>query len=135
MALAHRRAALRTVEVEAAHMAGSAAELRIAVVEGIGLGEVRHMAVAEAGDNLAAVGTGYVREHRSVAAEVEGNPGTGLVVVPVGGGILLAGHILEEEQGSLHNLAGVGSLGVAAGIPEEGIAEVEAAGILLLVCQ
>jgi len=80
----------------------------------------------------AVVDMGYARELHMVAAVVGS---IALVVVPAVVDIHLAAHNLEEGQEGHHSLAGVDNPGIAANVPEEGTAGVEAAGILLLICE
>ena len=122
-----------TVEEEVGHiaadrMAAVVEELRIAGV-GIGLVGVHYIAAAvEVGGNPAVVDMGYGKTvHMAAAVGVVDNPDcTGPAV-----GILLVAHIFEEERGSRRSLAGAGIL--AADNPEEGTAQVEVVGILLLI--
>lgn len=143
----------RTVGEEADHMADLAEGLRTAVadvVEGIDLGEERHMAVAEVEDKPAVVDMGYARVLRMAAAVVEGTAlavvdihlaARGVVgdnapaVVPAVVDIRLAAHNFEEGQWSRHSLAEVDNLVTVADILEEGIAGAEAADSHLLICK
>lgn len=113
--------------IAADHMAAVVEELRTA---GVGIGLVVHCIAAgvEVGGNLAVVDMGYWKAvHMAAAVGAVDNPDcTGLAV-----GILLVARILEEgERGSRRSLAGAGILAVDN--PEEGAAQVEVAGILLL---
>ena len=123
-----------TVEEDVGHivadrMAAVVEELRIAGV-GIGLVGVHCIVAAvEVGVNLAVVDMGYGKTvHMVAAVGVVDNPDcTGPAV-----GILLVARILEEEErGSRRSLAGAGILAVDN--LEEGTAQVEFVGILLLV--
>ncbi len=143
----------RTVGGEADHMADLVEGLRTAVaagVEGIGLGEGRHMAVAEVEDRPAVVDTGYARVLHMAAAVVEDTAlaevdihlaAHGVVgdnapeVVPAVVDIRLGAHNLEEGQGSRHSLAEVDNLVTVADILEEGIAGAEVADSHLLICK
>ena len=123
-----------TVEEEVGHiaadrMAAVVEELRVAGV-GIGLVGVHCIAAAVGvGGDLAVVDMGYGKTvHMAAAVGVVDNPDcTG----PAVGILLVARNLEEEERGSRRSLAGAGILAVDN--PEEDTAQVEVAGILLLI--